>query len=52
VIGHEKKPWQTIILRIQSQSKMRDEIEKTIYESKKANNLSTHGGSERGVGCS
>ena len=31
---------------------MRDEIEKTIYESKKANNLSTHGGSERGVGCS
>ena len=52
MIGYEKKPWQTIILRIQSQSKMRDETEKTIYGSKKANNLSTHGGSEGGVGCS
>ena len=31
---------------------MRDETEKTIYGRKKANNLSTHGGSEGGIGCS
>jgi len=31
---------------------MKDETEKTIYESKKANNLSTHRGSEKEVGCS
>ena len=52
MIGYKKEPWQTIILRIQSSSKMRDETEKTIYGSKKANNLSTHRGSEGGVGCS